>query len=65
MLKAVGEATKQGLLFSEAQHPADHWGDADGQIVHQRPWKSSPFFWAEAVENLAQILFWKSSPWEF
>lgn len=65
MLKEVGERTKQRLLFSGAQNPADCWGDIDSQIVHQRPWKSSPFFWAEAVENPAQTLFWKSSPWEF
>lgn len=64
MLKEVEEGTKQRLFLSRAQQPADHWGDVDGQIVHQRPWKSSLFFQAEAVENLAQILFWKSSPRE-
>lgn len=56
---------KQTHLFSGAQHPADRWGDTDGQIVHQRSWKSNTFFLAEAIENLAQILFWRSSPWEF
>lgn len=57
MLKEVEEGTKQRLFLSGAQQPADHWGGVDGQIVHQRPWKSSLFSRVEAVENLARFCF--------